>query len=42
MSLDEMNDKIAVKNPSKHDLQWNEDKTGVNRASVHVLGQNEW
>ena len=29
MSLDEMNDKIAVKNPSKDDLNWNEDKTGV-------------
>jgi hypothetical protein len=36
-----MNDKIAVKNPSKHDLNRIDDKTGVNRASVHVLGQNE-
>ena len=42
MSLDEMNDKIAVKNPSKHNLNWNEAKTGVIRALVHVLGQNEW
>jgi hypothetical protein len=36
-----MNDKIAVKNPSKHDLNQNDDKTGVNKASVNVLGQNE-
>jgi hypothetical protein len=41
MCLDEMNDKIHVKSPSKHDLNSNEDKNGVNRASVHVLGQNE-
>jgi hypothetical protein len=33
-----MNDKIVVKNPSKDNLQQNDDKTGVNRASVHVLG----
>ena len=66
---------IAVQNPSKDDLNWNDDKIGVNRedfyaqvvikhsvlkatwnnmkrnfvkvdhvirASVHVLGQNEW
>jgi hypothetical protein len=36
-----MNDKIAVKNPLKHDLNRNDYKTGVNRASVHVLGQNK-
>ena len=41
MCQDEMNNKIAGKNPSKHDLNRNDDKTGVNRALVHVLGRNE-
>ena len=30
-----MNDKIVVKSPSKDDLNWNDDKTGVNREDFH-------
>jgi hypothetical protein len=31
-----MNDKIAVKNPSKHDLNRNDDKIGVNREDFYT------